>query len=168
VLVVVAVAAVECMPQAVVGGAPPSPAAVGQPPFIPGPGTIPSQLVQFTAPVAPGAPPIQPQFFSLTPVVLHQMSEAEQNALAHREFLKVWEAQATRNLVQPTPAPAAAPVPAALAAAPAKDAPVAAPLSAEPAAEAIPPSPAEVPVAPSAPTSFLPPGFSFVQFPTVV
>ncbi|XP_047482776.1 angiomotin-like [Penaeus chinensis] len=130
VLALVAVVAVEAMPQVVEGNALTPSAAVPQTPgmiLTAAQGTIPTQLVQIASPLFQGAPatagPGQaaPQLFSLTPVMIHQLSEAEQNALAHREFLKIWEAQAIRNQAIPiapadpalaiAPAPAPAPAP---------------------------------------------------------
>ncbi|XP_042889170.1 angiomotin-like [Penaeus japonicus] len=124
VLALVAVVAVEAMPQAVEGNSLTPSAAVPQSPgmiLTAAQGTIPTQLVQIASPLFQGAPatagPGQaaPQLFSLTPIMIHQLSEAEQNALAHREFLKIWEAQAIRNQAIPVapvdPVPAAAPVP---------------------------------------------------------
>nr|XP_027209563.1 uncharacterized protein LOC113803056 [Penaeus vannamei] len=88
------------MPQAVEGNSLTPSAAVPQTPgmiLTAAQGTIPTQLVQIASPLFQGAPatagpgPAAPQLFSLTPIMIHQLSEAEQNALAHREFLKIWK-----------------------------------------------------------------------------
>nr|XP_027239243.1 uncharacterized protein LOC113830237 [Penaeus vannamei] len=108
VLALVAVVAVEAMPQAVEGNSLTPSAAVPQTPgmiLTAAQGTIPTQLVQIASPLFQGAPatagpgPAAPQLFSLTPIMIHQLSEAEQNALAHREFLKIWKPRrsATRH-----------------------------------------------------------------------
>ncbi|ROT83457.1 hypothetical protein C7M84_023370 [Penaeus vannamei] len=139
VLALVAVVAVEAMPQAVEGNSLTPSAAVPQTPgmiLTAAQGTIPTQLVQIASPLFQGAPatagpgPAAPQLFSLTPIMriqnkalpltpclpsllprtqIHQLSEAEQNALAHREFLKIWKPRrsATRHSYCSYSAPAA-------------------------------------------------------------
>ncbi|XP_066965922.1 uncharacterized protein [Macrobrachium rosenbergii] len=113
VLAVLAVAAVEAMPQAATTGTPVPAAAVPQAQTtIPGlffapQGAIPSPLVQVQTPfltqtpgVAGQAPTLQ-HVIPVTSFVVRPLSDAEQNALAHQEFQRIWEAQATRNLAIP-------------------------------------------------------------------
>ncbi|XP_068247561.1 uncharacterized protein [Palaemon carinicauda] len=113
VLAVLVVAAVEAMPQAATTGTPAPTAAVPQatspfPGFFFTPqGALPSSLLQMQAPFltqAPGVagqPPTLQQVIPVTSFVVRPLSEAEQNALAHQEFQRIWEAQATRNLAIP-------------------------------------------------------------------
>ncbi|ROT80953.1 hypothetical protein C7M84_000302 [Penaeus vannamei] len=102
------------MPQAVEGNSLTPSAAVPQTPgmiLTAAQGTIPTQLVQIASPLFQGAPatagpgPAAPQLFSLTPIMIHQLSEAEQNALAHRELRPCSERRANRRRLRGTSSP---------------------------------------------------------------